>query len=104
MLIFPEGSRTYKAIRKSCVSSVNDKKLGELKGGAAWLALKTNARILPVWVEGTDKVLPNEKFPFPRLQHKMLIQIGKPFRVQGETREETTSELTQALLALADEE
>ena len=104
VLIFPEGSRTYKAIRKSCVSSGNGKKLGELKDGAAWLALKTTARILPIWVEGTDKVLPNEKFPFPRLQHKMLIKIGKPFRVQGETREEATSELTQALLALADEE
>ena len=56
-----------------------------------------------MWVEGTDKVLPNEKFPFPRLQHKMLIKIGKPFHVQGKTRQEATGEITRVLLALADE-
>ena len=104
VLIFPEGTRTFKAIRKSAVRSANGKELGKLKDGAAWLALKTNARILPIWVEGTDKVLPNNRLPIPRLWHRMTIKIGTPFVVQGNTRKEATLEVTQALLGLADEE
>ncbi len=103
ILIFPEGSRTFKAVAKACVTSVSGKKLGKLKDGAAWLALKTNARILPIWVEGTDTVLPNNKLPIPRFQHKITVKIGHPFWVQNSTREKATSEITQALLELADE-
>jgi len=103
VLIFPEGTRTFKAIENGNVGSTNGKALGKLKDGAAWLALKTDARILPVWVEGTDRVLPNNKLPIPRLWHRMVIKIGPPFSVEGNTRQEATSEITQALLKLADE-
>ena len=103
ILIFPEGTRTFKAISKSRVRSANGKKLGKLKDGAAWLALKTNAKVLPIWVEGTDKVLPNNKFPLPRLWHRIIIKIGNPFLVQSNTRKEATLEITQSLLDLADE-
>jgi len=103
VLIFPEGTRTFKAVRKGKVTSAGGKELGKLKGGAGWLALTTGARVLPIWVEGTDKVLPNDKFPFPRLWHKVTIKIGHPFQVRGSTREEATAEITQALLNLADE-
>ena len=103
VLIFPEGTRTFKAIENSGVRSANGKELGKLKDGAAWLALKTNAQILPIWVTGTDKVLPNNKFPLPRLWHRIVIKIGTPFLVQGNTRQEATLEITQALLELADE-
>lgn len=104
VLIFPEGSRTFKAIRKSGMVSGNGHRLGRLKDGAAWLALKTNARILPIWVEGTDKVLPNNKFPFPRLWHRVTIKVGAPFSVLGPTRQEASSEIARALLKLADEQ
>ena len=103
ILIFPEGTRTFKAIRKSRARSANGKKLGKLKDGAAWLALKTNAKVLPIWVEGTDKVLPNNKFPLPRIWNRITIKIGTPFLVQQDTRQEATLEITQALLELADQ-
>jgi len=103
VLIFPEGTRTFKAIQKCEVKSANGSKLGKLKDGAAWLDLKTNARILPIWVEGTEKVLPNNKFPIPRLWHTLTIRIGIPFFEQENTRKEATSEIAQALLELADE-
>ena len=103
VLIFPEGTRTFKAIKKSRATSASGKELGKLKEGAAWLALKTNARILPIWVEGTEKVLPNNKLPLPRLWHRIIIKIGNPFIVQGDTHKEATLEITQALLLLADE-
>lgn len=103
VLIFPEGTRTFKAIEKAKVKSTNGKELGKLKDGAAWLALRTNARVLPIWVEGTDKVLPNNRLPIPRLWRRIVIRIGTPFWVQGDTRQEATLEITQALLKLADE-
>jgi 1-acyl-sn-glycerol-3-phosphate acyltransferase len=104
VLIFPEGTRTFKAIHKSKVGNANGNRLGKLKDGAAWLALKTNAKILPIWVEGTDKVLPNNKFPLPRLWRRMTISIGHPFLARGNTRHQVTSEITQSLLILADEQ
>ena len=78
--------------------------MGELKQGAAWLAINTGARILPIWVDGTDKVLPNDKPSLPRLWHRITIKIGEPFLVSGSVREEGTSEIAQDLLSLADEE
>ena len=104
ILIFPEGTRTYKAVKEYRITSANGKELGKLKDGAAWLALNTHARILPIWVEGTDKVLPNNKFPLPRLWHRIIIKIGNPFLVQSNTRNEATLEITQSLLDLADED
>jgi len=103
ILIFPEGTRTFKAAAKFKHMSAEGKELGKLKDGAAWLALQTNARILPIWVVGTDKVLKNNKFPFPRLWHKVVIKIGNPFFVEGMTRKEATEKITKSLLELADE-
>ena len=103
VLIFPEGTRTFKAVRNGRFKSSNGSELGKPKDGAAWLALKTGARILPVWVEGTDKVLPNNRLPLPRLWHRIVIKIGSPFSVNNGTRKETTSAISQALLELADE-
>jgi len=104
VLIFPEGGRTFKAIQKGKLSSAKGKEIGKLKHGAAWLAVNTGARVLPIWIEGTDKVLPNNRFPLPRLWHRITIKIGKPFLVSGSEREEATTEIAQVLLALADEE
>ena len=103
VLIFPEGSRTFKAIRNGEAKSANGHRLGKLRDGAGWLALKTGARVLPIWVEGTDKALPNNRLPFPRLWHKVTIKIGTPFHVKGNTRAEATSQIADALVKLADE-
>lgn len=103
VLIFPEGTRTFKSAGRHRVRSASGREMGKLKDGAGWLALKTNARVLPIWVEGTDKVLPNNKLAVPRLWHKVTIKIGNPFNVQGKTRREVTEEITRALLYLADE-
>lgn len=103
VLIFPEGGRTFKAVWRGRFRSIGGRELGKPKDGAAWLAMKTGARILPIWIEGTDNVLPNNKFPVLRLWHKVTIKVGDPFSVKGETRKEVTSEITEALLRLADE-
>jgi len=111
IIIFPEGTRTFKTRVETRQRTKNGKELGELKHGAAWLALKTGAKILPIWVEGTDRVLPNnQKFPFLRLWHRITIKVGKPFSlktngassISKKVKEEATRTITQALLELVD--
>jgi len=103
VLLFPEGTRTFKGVKKAGFTSVSGKQLGRLKDGAAWLAMNTGARVLPVWVEGTDRVLPNEKVPLPKFWRRVTIKIGHPFVVEASNREAATAMITQALLHLADE-
>lgn len=111
IILFPEGGRTYKAKRK--MRSQKRKELGVLKEGAALLALQTGAKIVPIWVEGTDKFLPNDKFPAPRFWHRITINIGKSFildksmflnsKSSKEIRKAATQRIAVALLETADE-
>lgn len=79
ILIFPEGTRTFKTKPETRRRTENGKELGELKDGAAWLALTTGAKIVPVWVEGSDRFFPNNELPIPRFWHRVTINIGKTF-------------------------
>ncbi len=63
--IFPEGTRA---------------KPGEFlkpKLGVGLLALKSKAKVLPVYIDGTDRVLPKGK-SFPSLGHPIRVVVGKP--------------------------
>lgn len=110
IIIFPEGSRTFKTDKEFRRKTASGQELGKLKDGAAWLALKTGARILPIWIEGTNKFLPNNRFPLPRFWHRITIKVGEPFilnqdgttRVSRKVREEATELIAQALLKTAD--
>ena len=46
MIVFPEGGRQY------------GNEIGELFDGAAWLAARSGARVIPIGVAGTEAVLP----------------------------------------------
>lgn len=70
--IHPEGTRSP------------DGRLYRGKIGVAWLALKTGVPVLPVALEGTEKVLPvGAKFPRPA---KIGITIGAPMTFEGDHR------------------
>jgi len=111
IILFPEGGRTYKAKRK--MRSQKGNELGVLKEGAALLALQTGAKIVPIWVKGTDKFLPNGKFLLPYFWHRITINVGNPFildrstflnlRSSREIRKAATSRIAVALLETADE-
>jgi len=109
IIIFPEGGRTFKALKK--VRSPGGRELGELKDGAALLALMTGAKVLPIWVEGTEKVLPNGQFPLPRIWRQSVYNVGKPFildraAIPGTLKEQrsiATEIITQSLLKTGDE-
>jgi 1-acyl-sn-glycerol-3-phosphate acyltransferase len=103
LLIFPEGGRTYKGKVGEFVVAGNGSKVRPFTKGAASLALQTHAMVVPIWVEGTDKVSPNiatARYLFPRLWRPVKISIGKPIIFPENINVETaTHELEKAVLA-----
>ncbi|HET7398228.1 MAG TPA: lysophospholipid acyltransferase family protein [Intrasporangium sp.] len=89
--IFPEGTR-----RKGDVAEVNQ--------GAAWLALRTGARIVPVAVLGTHGAGPSAE-GWPRPRSVLTADFGEPFAltpdpsVPGRDRLRLASEQLRAALA-----
>jgi 1-acyl-sn-glycerol-3-phosphate acyltransferase len=69
LLIFPEGTRSP------------DGALQEAKDGLATLALRTNAAIVPIGINGSDRVWPKgSKVPLPIPRRTITVRIGSPFR------------------------
>lgn len=110
LILFPEGGRTFK--RKHKLSSKKGKEIGVLQEGIGLLILKTQAPVLFIWVEGSDKFFPNtlwidektSKFPFPRFWKKITVKIGELTTFEKSSRVEITQEVVAKLLELADEE
>lgn len=74
--IFPEGTRSL------------DGKIQQFEPGATFLALKSGARVIPVYISGTfrqgkgiDSVLP-KIWEFLRRKYKIKVVFGKPFNLQ----------------------
>jgi 1-acyl-sn-glycerol-3-phosphate acyltransferase len=64
LILFPEGRRT------------TDGRLAEFKPGAAMLALRTGAPIVPIHIAGADRSLPRGgHFPRP---HDVRVRFGQP--------------------------
>jgi 1-acyl-sn-glycerol-3-phosphate acyltransferase len=68
LCIFPEGTRSKTG------------ELGEAKPGAAMLATRSGAPILPVGISGTDTFLGRDK-KMPRFRSRVIVRVGKPFSV-----------------------
>jgi 1-acyl-sn-glycerol-3-phosphate acyltransferase len=66
--IFPEGRR-------------GDGDVHQVNHGAAWIALRTNATIVPVAVSGT-RVAGAKKDAWPRLRSRLLVDFGEPFTLR----------------------
>lgn len=96
IIIFPEGGRT--CFQGGHTVGNGGKKLGRFFGSVALLVKKADSLVVPVWIDGTETVLPNGKSPLPHFwRGKVIVKIGKPFQAKGGAAE-------QALLSLADEE
>lgn len=67
LFMFPEGTRSPDAV------------LREGRPGAALLALRSGAPLLPVGVVGTERLLPRGA-RIPR-RHRVRVRIGEPFRI-----------------------
>lgn len=114
LVMFPEGRRTHKA--KDYFYSRNGHRIGMFTRGLGWIAIRTGATIVPVWIEGSDKFLPNRQDRYlpdpPNFKEQVVIRIGDPmtFRrhkkasVDRDRTEKVSQRILHALLELADEE
>jgi len=108
IVIFAEGGRTEggETVQgHTFLYSKNGKKIRKLEEGAAFLALNANSVILPIWIDGAKKILPNtHTFIIPRFWRPLTIKIGKLFKFEEKiSRKKATVILQNILLALADE-
>jgi 1-acyl-sn-glycerol-3-phosphate acyltransferase len=106
VVIFPGGGRDFKAQYNG--DGIYDPETGNLimrrpKPGIGFLVKQTGATIVPIRIDGTDKVLPNKpnkKLPRPlrferyflRIWHPVSIRIGEPLRFPAGTDEDTVLE------------
>lgn len=67
LVIAPEGTRSQ------------DGKLVEGKSGAAYIAAKTDAWILPISTVGTEDSIFKDRFPWKKIDIK--VTIGKPYKL-----------------------
>ncbi len=97
LLVFPEGTRH------------SGRRVGEIFGGAAFLAARTGVPILPVGIAGTEEAMP-PKAKFLR-RVPVSIVIGEPLqppntengRLSSHQRHEFTNDLREAMQTAMDE-
>lgn len=96
VIIFAEGGRTAKQDEKKV--SAKGKEIGVLKSGIQKIINACECRIVPVWLEGTDGVMPIGS-TLPRFWRNVItFRIGEPIYERVKM-----TELEDALLKLADE-
>ncbi|HSP03239.1 MAG TPA: lysophospholipid acyltransferase family protein [Acidimicrobiales bacterium] len=90
MLIFPEGGRSPDGWGQ------------DFRGGAAYLARRTGAPVVPIHLSGTDRILPKgakKLRPGPT-----MVTFGDPIRAEeGEDTRRLATRIEAAVAALADE-
>ena len=87
VVLFPEGTR-------------NPRGIGLVNNGVAYLALKSNAPILPVGITGTENVQSFKRVPFPFTHLK--VNIGQPFSLppmEGKVRGPLLDSLTDMIMS-----
>jgi 1-acyl-sn-glycerol-3-phosphate acyltransferase len=93
--IYPEGTRSL------------DGKLYRGRTGVAWLALTTGAPVVPVALEGTERLQPvGKRLPRP---HRVTVRFGQPLTFTGDpksprTRRAVTDEVMLAIGELSGQE
>jgi len=96
MLVHPEGTRSH------------DGKLAEFKDGAAYMAIKANVPLLPVYIEGGYAVFSRHmKKPMPwdhtaHRRKKVVVHYGKPFvpSEYGKDAHQLTAAVTEWMLQM----
>ncbi len=80
IIFFAEGGRLNSVGDEEKIFDIKTRKpiLRLLEPGFCELVSITGAKVVPVILIGTDKVMPPGKFPFPRVWHKVIVGLGKP--------------------------
>jgi long-chain acyl-CoA synthetase len=89
VLIFPEGRQNRK-----------DLSIQALKGGAGVIAVEMKVPIIPLIIEGTEKVIPPDML-MPRAIERVIVRFGKPIQTNtAEGYTEATEKIETAMRAL----
>jgi len=90
VLLFPEGTRTLDVSKR------------KIEAGVGLVAVKSNLPVVPVFIEGTQKVLP-PGIRWPR-RHPVKVIFGKPLKfVKEESYSDVAHEIMNKILALSNE-
>ncbi|MFH1128856.1 MAG: lysophospholipid acyltransferase family protein [Candidatus Omnitrophota bacterium] len=100
VVIFPEGAARW-------CGNKNNISANKKSRGAAAIALSTGATIIPVFIKGTDQVLPPDSFKL-KPQFTINVTIGKPFsfesvhqeKIEESLLDKTTQEIFDRINAL----
>jgi len=90
MLIFPEGARSSDGWARPFTS------------GTAFLSSHTGAPVVPVYLRGTNKVLPKGR-NFPRPNPTFVVFGAPMYALEGEDSKTFAARIQDAVAALADE-
>ncbi len=88
LLIFPEGGRSL------------DDHMMEFRGGAAYLAKRCDVAVIPVFLDGPNKIMPKGRPGIHR--SPITVTFGTPLRIAGpspEEKEENTRRFTKRIQA-----
>jgi 1-acyl-sn-glycerol-3-phosphate acyltransferase len=86
LCVFPEGTRQ------------NGPKIQPLQPGAAYLALRSGAPILPVAIAGSEEILRDHKWPIPHFG-RVVIVVGPPIVPEARTSGVVARDKVDALTA-----
>lgn len=70
LMVFPEGTRSADGV------------LGRPRDGLALLALRSDARIVPIGIAGSHRVWPRGRWP--RVGGRVTMRVGRPFVVRAD--------------------
>lgn len=85
LTLFPEGTRS------------RDGSIGKARGGAGMLILETHPTVIPVYIDGMDKLLPIGAI-FPRLFKRIYVNYGQALDLSEFYHQEKSKEVAQAIM------
>jgi 1-acyl-sn-glycerol-3-phosphate acyltransferase len=85
MTLFPEGTRS------------RDGSVGRARGGAGLLILETRPTVIPVCIDGMDKVLPVGSI-LPRFFKRVYVMYGRPLDLSEFYGRQKSKEVAQAIM------
>jgi len=85
MTLFPEGTRS------------RDGSIGKPRAGAGFLILETNPTVIPVCIDGMDKLLPIGSI-FPRIFKRIYVYYGEPLDLSEFYGREKNRDVAQSIM------
>ena len=85
LMLFPEGTRS------------RDGQIGRGRAGAGMVVLQTRPSVIPVTIDGMDRILPVGR-RFPRFGQRLSIYVGHPLRYDDLAEQGRSREIAQKIV------